>query len=83
MITHVGGLNSTIPTVLNLPHIPGGKKLVYCNIEMDMTPIADFAEKGKTEPMFAELAEIVERHNGLWNLEAENYLLSHAKPIQA
>ncbi len=34
MITHVGGLNSTIPTVLNLPHIPGGKKLVYCNIEM-------------------------------------------------
>lgn len=81
MITHVGGLNSVIETTLNLPKIPGGKKLIYTNIEMELTAIADFKEKGKTDPLFAALAEITERHNGLWSAEAEKYLLANAKPI--
>jgi len=81
MITHVGGLNSVVETTLNLPKIPGGKKLIYTNIEMELTAIADFAEKGKTDPMFAKLAEIVEANNGLWCAEAEKYLLNNAKPI--
>jgi len=74
MVTHVGGLNAVIDTTLNLPHIPGGKKLIYTNIEMDLTAIADFAEKGKADPLFATLAQITERHNGLWSVEAEEYL---------
>ena len=28
---------------------------------------------------FAELGSLVERHNGLWNAEAEQYLLEHVK----
>jgi hypothetical protein len=32
--------------------------------------------------MFAELAKICDKHNGLWNGEAEKYLLTHAKPIE-
>ena len=66
MITHVGGLNSVAETTLNLPKIPGGKKLVYTHIDMPMTAISDFADKGKDDPMFAALAEICDRHNGLW-----------------
>lgn len=81
MITHVGGLNSVVDTTLNLPKIPGGKKLIYTNIEMDLIAIDDFKEKGKTDPLFAKLADIVEKHNGLWNAEAEKYLLENAKPI--
>lgn len=81
MITHVGGLNSVVETTLNLPNIPGGKKLIYTNIEMELTAIDDFAEKGKTDPLFAELAKIVANNNGLWCVEAEMYLLKHAKPI--
>jgi len=81
MITHVGGLNSVVETTLNLPNIPGGKKLIYTNIEMELTAIDDFAEKGKTDPLFAELAKIVAANNGLWCVEAEQYLLRHAKPI--
>ena len=81
MITHVGGLNATISTTLNLPHIPGGKKLIYNFIDMELTAIADFEEKGKTDPLFAALAEIVARNNGLWSVEAEKYLLAHAKKI--
>lgn len=81
MVTHVGGLNSVIETTLNLPKIPGGKKLIYTNIEMELTAIVDFREKGKTDPMFAELADIIDRNNGLWCVEAEKYLLANAKMI--
>ena len=79
MVTHVGGLNAVIPTTLNLPNIKGGKKLIYTQIEMELTAIADFAEKGKSDPFFAELAAICERHNGLWSAEAEKALLAHFK----
>ncbi len=34
MITHIGGLDSVVETTLNLPNIPGGKKLVYTNINI-------------------------------------------------
>ena len=81
MITHIGGLNAVAPTTLDLPNIPGGKKLIYTNIDLPLTAIDDFDEMGKSDPLFAELAKIVGRNNGLWNLEAEEYLLSHAKPI--
>lgn len=81
MITHVGGLNSVIATTLNLPNIPGGKKLIYTQVDLPLTAIADFAERGKKEPFFRELADRVARHGGLWNGEAEKYLLANAKPI--
>ena len=81
MITHVGGLDSVCETTLNLPHIKGGKKLVYTNISMPMTALADFAELGKSDPLYRELAEIVAANNGLWCAEAERYLLANAKAI--
>jgi threonine dehydrogenase-like Zn-dependent dehydrogenase len=81
MITHVGGLNSVVETTLHLPDIPGGKKLIYTNISLELTAIQDFEEKGKDNPLFAELAEIVEENKGLWCLEAEQYLLEHAETI--
>lgn len=44
---------------------------------MPLTPISDFAEKGKTNPAYAELDRLCKAHNGLWNLEAEAYLLAN------
>jgi threonine dehydrogenase-like Zn-dependent dehydrogenase len=81
MITHIGGLDSAIEATLNLPKIPGGKKLIYNHISLPLTAISDFAELGKTDPLFRKLAEIVEANNGLWSAEAEKYLLAHSKPI--
>ena len=75
LVTHIGGLNCVPESVLNLPKIPGGKKLIYTHIEMPLTAIASFEEKGKTDPMFKKLAEMVAKTNGLWNAEAEDYLL--------
>ena len=82
MVTHIGGLNAVIDTTLNLPKIPGGKKLIYNNIELELTAIADFEEKGKTDPLFAGLAEIMKRSNNLWCAEAEKYLLANAKKAE-
>ena len=81
MITHIGGLNSVVSTTLNLPKIPGSKKLIYTNIEMELTAISDFKKKGKTDLLFTHLAKIVEKNNGLWSIEAEKYLLKNVKSI--
>ena len=79
MVTHVGGLDCVADTVINLPQIPGGKKLIYTNISMPLTAISDM--KSSADKTLAKLGEIVERHNGLWNLEAEKFLLHSSKPI--
>ena len=76
LVTHVGGLNCVPETTLNLPNIPGGKKLIYTHIDMPLTAIADFEEKGKTDPLFAKLHEICKANNGLWCAEAEKTLLA-------
>ncbi|NQU40187.1 MAG: zinc-binding dehydrogenase [Lentisphaerae bacterium] len=82
MITHVGGLDAVVDTVLNLPKIPGGKKLIYTGASMPLTALDDMAELGKEEPFLADLAEIVAAHNGLWSAAAEKYLLTHAPAIE-
>lgn len=47
MITHIGGLDCVVETTLNLPKIPGGKKLIYTNIAMELTAISDFRKRQK------------------------------------
>ena len=81
MITHVGGLNATIDTLKNLPKIPGGKKLIYNHIDLPLTAIEDFEKLGKETPMFAELDRLCKAHKGLWNSQAEEYLLANAAPL--
>lgn len=81
LVTHVGGLNAAVDTTLNLPKIPGGKKLIYTQIDMPLVAISDFEELGKTDAMFAELDRLCKANNNLWNPEAEKYLLANAKKI--
>jgi threonine dehydrogenase-like Zn-dependent dehydrogenase len=80
LVTHVGGLSEVIPTTLNLPSIPGGKKLIYTHIDMPLTAITDFRSIDK--PVYTALADICDRHNGLWSVEAEEYLLAHADELK-
>jgi len=81
MITHIGGLNTVSKTTIELDKIPGGKKLIYTHKNLELTAIDDFAEKGKTDPFYKTLAEICSRRQGLWNKEAEDFLLANAPEI--
>jgi threonine dehydrogenase-like Zn-dependent dehydrogenase len=81
MITHVGGLDAVIDTTLNLPSIPGGKKLIYTNISMPLVSLYKLGEYGKDDPFYAGLHKIVAKNDYIWSLEAERYLLANARPI--
>ncbi len=75
MITHIGGLDAVIPTTLNLPNIPGGKKLIYTGIDLPLVALSDLA--ASDDPVLRAVGDIVAAHNGLWCAEAEAYLLAH------
>ena len=81
MITHVGGLDAVVETTLNLPQIPGGKKLIYTNISMPLVSLVDLPELAKKDSFLYGLNEIVSKNGFIWSLKAEKYLLQHAKPI--
>lgn len=81
MVTHIGGLDSVVETTLNLPQIPGGKKLIYTNISMPLVSLYKLGELGKENKLYAGLHEIVSKNDYIWCLEAEKYLLANAKPI--
>lgn len=81
LITHVGGLDAVIDATLNLPNLPGGKKLIYTGVSMPLTAIDEMEEKGKSSPFFKELAGIVRENDGLWCVEAEKYVLLNGEKI--
>jgi len=83
MITHIGGLDAVIDTTLNLPSIPGGKKLIYTNISMPLVSLYKLGEKGEQENnnLYKELHRIVSGNDFIWSHEAEKYLLANAKPV--
>ncbi|MBZ4675398.1 MAG: putative L-sorbose-phosphate reductase [Anaerophaga sp.] len=77
LVTHIGGLDAVPDTTNRLPEIPGGKKLIYTHINLPLTPIDDFEKLGKSSELFRELALICNKHNGLWSVEAESFLLNY------
>lgn len=77
MVTHIGGLNAAPETTLNLPKIPGGKKLIYTHIDMPLIALEDLRSKAGEDERYGALADLVEAHNGLWNPEAERFLLDN------
>ncbi len=80
MITHIGGIDAAPDTILNLPTLSGGKKLIYPHIKMPLTAITDFEALGEEQPMFAQLAKICQTNNNVWCEEAEKYLLKTLAP---
>lgn len=81
MITHIGGLDSTPDAILNLPNIPGGKKLIYTGISLPLVALEDFEGKGESDPLFKSLSKIIDKNKGVWSKEAEDFLLANAKPL--
>lgn len=81
LVTHIGGLNAVADATCHLPEIPGGKKLIYTHVEMPLTPISEFGKLGETNEIYKTLAEICDKNNGLWSVEAESYLLANSDKL--
>lgn len=77
MITHIGGIDAAIDATVNLPNIPGGKKLIYTHINLPLTSLSDFEKLGETDERFKTLHNMVMNNNGLWSSDAEKYLLNN------
>ena len=81
MITHIGGITAARDTTIRLPKLGGGKKLIYTHLDLPLISLEDFPKLGKDSALFAELAQLCEKHHGLWNSEAEQLLLNKAPRV--
>ena len=79
LITHVGGLNAVPETTLNLPNVPGGKKLIYTHIDFPLTALDEF--KNNDGELYKQLGMLIDQNNGLWSPKAEKCLLENAPKI--
>lgn len=89
MITHIGGITVVPETVLNLPEIPGGKKLIYTGLEIPLVALEDLEKFASCNDapggsrLWGELADIIRVHEGLWSAEAEKHLLARAPRVES
>ncbi|MBQ8578055.1 MAG: zinc-binding dehydrogenase [Clostridia bacterium] len=82
MVSHIMGLNAAKEAVFAMEHPSGAKKVCYSSIDLPIVALSEFEERGKQDPMFAELDRITKAHGGLWSEEAEQYLLEHAPQLK-
>ena len=75
--THIMGLNDVCESIMQLPQLPGGKKIVYSQKNYPITDVQNFSD-GEMEQ---QLQAIVKKHNGLWSAEAEAFFLEHCADI--
>ncbi|MCI9137346.1 MAG: zinc-binding dehydrogenase [Lachnospiraceae bacterium] len=76
--THILGLNDVCDSILKIPELPGGKKIVYSQKNFPLTDVQNFSGESSVG---AALKELVEKNNGLWSAEAEAYFLEHCPDI--
>ncbi|MCG8696406.1 MAG: zinc-binding dehydrogenase [Bacteroidales bacterium] len=81
LITHIGGLDAVSEATIKLPELAGSKKLIYTQIKLPLVALTDLEKEGTNNPLLAKLAELCAKNNGLWSVEAENYLLEHGEKI--
>ena len=78
LVSHILGLRAVPETLFAMEKPSGAKKVCYNELDIPLIAIADLPELGKTDAMYARLADIVRDHGGMWCAEAEKYLLEHA-----
>ena len=81
MVSHILGMAAVPDTIYAMEHANGAKKVCYNALDLPLVALSDFAELGKTDPLYAHLDELVKSHGNVWCPEAEAYLLAHAKRI--
>ncbi|WP_276875969.1 zinc-binding dehydrogenase [Anaerococcus hydrogenalis] len=77
IVTHVFGLNDVISTINNLPNISGGKKLCYVQKDINLYKLGD-----NKEQWHKDIINILQKSDGVWSREAEDYILKNMKDIE-
>ena len=75
LITHVTGLKPVPEIIMNLPNVPGGKKLVYPHVDIPLMAMEDFTKRAGENETFAKISRVLENNNMVWCKEAEQILL--------
>lgn len=83
LVSHILGLKAVPEAIFAMEHPNGLKKVCYTGLDIPLVALDEFEKLGQTDPMYAALDRIVKSHGGLWNTEAEKYLLEHAPKIDA
>lgn len=78
LVSHILGMGAVEETLYALEKPSGAKKVCYNELDIPLVAIDEFETLGKTDPMYAALADIVKKNGGVWFAEAEQYLLAHA-----
>ena len=78
MVSHILGMKAVPETLFAMEKPNGAKKVCYNGLDIPLIAIADLEMLGKTDVLYAKLAEIVKRNGGQWCAEAEAYLLENA-----
>ncbi|MBR6737745.1 MAG: zinc-binding dehydrogenase [Clostridia bacterium] len=81
LVSHILGLNAVKDTLFAMEKPNGAKKVCYNELDLPLIALTDLEELGNSSELYKELAKIVKANGGLWNVEAENYLLKHAPKI--
>lgn len=78
LVSHILGLNAAADTIFAMEKPSGAKKVCYNELDLPLIAIADLEELGKTNELYRQLDLLVKKHGGMWNPEAEEYLLANA-----
>ena len=78
MVSHILGLNAAADTIFAMEKPNGAKKVCYNELNLPLIAIADLEGLGKTNELYRQLDLLVKKHGGMWNPEAEQYLLENA-----
>ena len=78
MVSHILGLNAAAQTIFAMEKPNGAKKVCYNELDLPLIAIKDLEKLGKTNELYRQLDLLVKKNGGMWNPEAEQYLLEHA-----
>ena len=78
LVSHILGLNAASDTIFAMEKPSGAKKVCYNELDLPLIALADLEELGKESDLYRQLDILVKKHGGMWNAEAESYLLANA-----
>ena len=59
--------------ILNLPGIPGGKKMIYSDADLPLLALDELEDQA--DPRLQQLGRMVKENGGFWSPACEEYLL--------